>query len=203
MMLYEAIEGVSVARLETDEGIFELILGLRKGDLQSMADLEDLGFYTATGSYLRLGDVADVEKSVGPLTIARENQQVIGRIQAQLQGISLSNANKAVQEAIAEVDIPPGYHVSEATSSQMSEVYDELYLVLIVAAFLVYLVMAAQFESFLHPFIIISSLPLALSGSVIALMITGNGLSIPALIGGVVLVGILVNSCLLYTSRCV
>ena len=194
MMLYEAIDGVSVARLETEEGIFELILGLRKGDLQSMADLEDLGFYTATGSYLRLGDVADVEKSVGPLTIARENQQVIGRIQAQLQGISLSNANRAVQEAIEGVAIPPGYHVSEATSSQMSEVYDELYLVLIVAAFLVYLVMAAQFESFLHPFIIISSLPLALSGSVIALMLTGNGLSIPALIGGVVLVGILVNS---------
>jgi HAE1 family hydrophobic/amphiphilic exporter-1 len=76
----------------------------------------------------------------------------------------------------------------------MAEVFDELYLVLIVAAFLVYLVMAAQFESFLHPFIIISSLPLALSGSVIALKITGNGLSIPAIIGGVVLVGILVNS---------
>ena len=194
MMLYEAIEGLSVARLETDEGIFELILGLRKGDLQSVEDLEELGFYTAAGSFLRLGDVADIEKSVGPLTIARENQQVIGRIQAQLQGISLSNANKAVREAIGGIEIPPGYHVSEATSSQMSEVYDELYLVLIVAAFLVYLVMAAQFESFLHPFIIISSLPLALSGSVIALMITGNGLSIPALIGGVVLVGILVNS---------
>jgi HAE1 family hydrophobic/amphiphilic exporter-1 len=194
MMLYEAVDGVSVARLETGEGIFELILGYRKGDLQTIEDLENLGFYTATGSYLRLGDIATIEESVGPLNIARENQQVIGRIQAQLHGISLSNANKAVREAIKDIEMPPGYHVSEATSSQMSEVYDELYLVLVVAAFLVYLVMAAQFESFLHPFIIISSLPLALSGSVIALMITGHGLSIPALIGGVVLVGILVNS---------
>ena len=194
MMLYQAVDGISVARLETEEGIFDLILGLRKSELQSVADLEDLGFYTAGGSQLRLGDVAAVEEAVGPLSIARENQQIIGRIQAQLQGISLSSANKAVQEAMSDLEIPPGYHVSEATSSQMSEVYDELYLVLVVAAFLVYLVMAAQFESFLHPFIIISSLPLALSGSVIALMSTGNGLSIPALIGGVVLVGILVNS---------
>ena len=82
----------------------------------------------------------------------------------------------------------------------MSEVYDELYLVLVVSIFLVYLVMAAQFESFLHPFIIICSLPLALSGSVIALMITGHGLSIPALIGGVVMVGILVNSGIITVS---
>ena len=76
----------------------------------------------------------------------------------------------------------------------MAEVYDDLYLVLVVSIFLVYLVMAAQFESFLHPFIIICSLPLGLAGSVIALYITGNSLSIPAIIGGIVLVGVLVNS---------
>lgn len=194
MMLYEALDGVSVARLETGEGIFELILSYRKGNLKSLEDLENLGFYTSTGSYLRLGDIANIEVSYGPLNIARENQQVIGRIQAQLSGISLSEANRAIQEAIKDMELPPGYRVSEATSDQMSEVYDELYLVLVVSIFLVYLVMAAQFESFLHPFIIICSLPLALSGSVIALMITGHGLSIPALIGGVVMVGILVNS---------
>lgn len=194
MMLYEAVEGVSVARLETGEGIFELILGYRKSDLQTIEDLENLGFYTAKGSYLRLGDIATIEQSRGPLSITRENKQTLGRIQTQLHGISLSEANEMVTEVIEEMELPPGYQAAEATSSLMAEVFDELYLVLIVAAFLVYLVMAAQFESFLHPFIIISSLPLALSGSVIALKITGNGLSIPAIIGGVVLVGILVNS---------
>ena len=97
MMLYEALDGVSVARLETGEGIFELILSYRKGDLKSLEDLENLGFYTSTGSYLRLGDIANIEVSYGPLNIARENQQVIGRIQAQLSGISLSEANRAIQ----------------------------------------------------------------------------------------------------------
>ncbi|MGB4290752.1 MAG: efflux RND transporter permease subunit, partial [Dethiobacteria bacterium] len=194
MMLYEALDGVSVARLETGEGIFELILSYRKGDLKSLEDLENLGFYTSTGSYLRLGDIANIEVSYGPLNIARENQQVIGRIQAQLSGISLSEANRAIQEAIKDLDLPPGYQIQETTTGLMAEVYDELYLVLIVSVFLVYLVMAAQFESFLHPFIIICSLPLGLVGSIIALMITGRGLSIPALIGSIVLVGILVNS---------
>ncbi|HOL16173.1 MAG TPA: efflux RND transporter permease subunit, partial [Bacillota bacterium] len=194
MMLYEAIDGTSVARLETGDGIFELILGYRKGDLKTLEDLENLGFYTSTGSYVSLGDIANIEVTYGPLNIARENRQVIGRIQAQLSGISLSEANRAIQEAIKDLEMPPGYRIKEATSEQMSEVYDELYLVLIVSIFLVYLVMAAQFESFLHPFIIICSLPLGLAGSVIALFITGRSLSIPALIGGVVLGGVLVNS---------
>jgi HAE1 family hydrophobic/amphiphilic exporter-1 len=195
MMLYEALDGVSVARLETDEGIFDLILSYRKSDLQTIGDLENLGFYSAMGgSYLRLGDIATIEQSLGPLSITRENKQTLGRIQAQLHGVSLSEANRAVKEAIDAMELPPGYSVSEATAKQMSEVFDDLYLVLVVAIFLVYLVMAAQFESFLHPFIIISSLPLALSGAVIGLIIAGHGLSIPAMIGGVVLVGILVNS---------
>ncbi len=194
MMLYEAVDGISVARLETEAEIYDLFLSYRKSDLQTVADLEDLGFYTPTGSYLRLGDIATIEQSLGPLSITRENKQTLGRIQAQLHGISLSAANKAVQEVIAGMNLPPGYSAAEATAKQMSEVFDDLYLVLFIAVCLVYLVMAAQFESFLHPFIIISSLPLALSGAVIGLKIGGHGLSVPALIGGVVLVGILVNS---------
>ena len=76
----------------------------------------------------------------------------------------------------------------------MQDVFDELELVLLLAALLVYLVMAAQFESLLHPFIIICSLPLAFGGSIIALLLTGNSLNVPALIGAVVLAGILVNN---------
>ena len=75
----------------------------------------------------------------------------------------------------------------------MGDVLSELRLVLVVAALLVYLVMAAQFESLLHPFIIVCSLPLAYTGAVIGLIITGNAVSVPALIGVVVLSGILVN----------
>ena len=195
MMLYEALDGTSVARLETEEGIYELILSYRKGDLKNIADLENLGFHPAMGSsYLRLGDIATIEQSLGPLSISRENKQTLGRIQAQLQGISLSEASRMVREVVDEMELPPGYRVTEATASQMAEVFDDLYLVLVVAIFLVYLVMAAQFESFLHPLIIISSLPLALSGAVLGLLLAGHGLSIPAMIGGVVLVGILVNS---------
>ena len=75
----------------------------------------------------------------------------------------------------------------------MEEAFDELELVLVIAAILVYLVMAAQFESLLYPFIIICTLPLAFTGTMIALLITGNSMSIPAMIGIIVLSGILVN----------
>jgi len=99
MMLYEAVEGVSVARLETGEGIFELILGYRKAICRRLKTWK-LGFYTAKGSYLRLGDIATIEQSRGPLSITRENKQTLGRIQTQLHGISLSEANEMVTEVM-------------------------------------------------------------------------------------------------------
>ncbi len=76
----------------------------------------------------------------------------------------------------------------------MEEAFGELELVFIVAALLVYFVMAAQFESLLYPFIIILSLPLAFTGAILALLITKNSVSVPAMIGAIVLSGVFVNS---------
>ena len=194
MMLYEALDGVSVARLETDEGIFDLILSYRKSDLQTIGDLENLGFYSAMGgSYLRLGDIATIEQSLGPLSITRENKQTLGRIRRTSRGQPERSqpsrqGSDRCHGAAAGLLCLRSYREADVRGFRRS------LPCAVVAIFLVYLVMAAQFESFLHPFIIISSLPLALSGAVIGLIIAGHGLSIPAMIGGVVLVGILVNS---------
>lgn len=103
----------------------------------------------------------------------------------------------ATEMALADLEaivLPDGYQIEPSGSfNLMGDVLDELALVIIMAALLVYLVMAAQFESLLHPFIIILSLPMAYAGSIAALMITGNNISVPAMIGVVVLSGILVN----------
>jgi hydrophobic/amphiphilic exporter-1 (mainly G- bacteria), HAE1 family len=192
-MLNQALEGTAVARLETGDEIHNLVLGYRKSDIATLEDLMNIGFYNASGSYLRLGDVARFSESLGPFNIPRENQQVIGYVRAQFHGQNLSSATREAMAALADIELPAGYTIREAASSQMADVFGELRLVLAVAALLVYLVMAAQFESFLNPLIIICSLPLAFTGGVIALRITGGALSIPAMIGAAVLAGILVN----------
>jgi len=190
----EALEGLPVSRLETETGILQIILGYEKQELKTVEDLGSVGFYTAGGQYVRIDEVATLEEAFGPRSIPREDREIVGQVEAQYGNIDLGTARSEAFEALQVIDLPPGYEIKTAGSAVlMDDVLEELELVLIVAALLVYLVMAAQFESLLHPFIIICTLPLAYAGSIIALMITGNSISVPALIGLIVLSGILVN----------
>ncbi len=190
----QALEGIPVSRIETESGVLNIVLGYQQRDINNLEDLGNIGFYSPTGEYLQLNQVAELSEAFGPQSIPRENQQIIGQIQVQYSDLDLGTATEEALEILEDLSLPAGYEVRSAGSSNlMGDVMSELRLVMIVAAILVYLVMAAQFESLLHPFIIICSLPLAYAGSVLALIITGNEVSIPAMIGVVVLSGILVN----------
>lgn len=190
----QALEGIPVSRIETDAGVLNIVLGYQQRDISSIEDLGSIGFYSPTSEYLQLNQVAELSEAFGPQSIPRENQQIIGQIQIQYGDVDLGTATEEALTILEDLSLPPGYEVRTAGSSNlMGDVMSELQLVMIIAALLVYLVMAAQFESLLHPFIIICSLPLAYTGSVLALIITGNEVSIPAMIGVVVLSGILVN----------
>lgn len=190
----QALEGIPVSRIETTEGIFNIVLSYQRSEIRSIEDLGRIGFYSPGGEYLQLDDVADLTEAFGPQSIPRENQKIVGQIQMQYGELDLGTANRIAFETLEGLDLPAGYEIKPAGSfNLMGDVLSELQLVLIVAALLVYLVMAAQFESLLHPFVIICSLPLAYAGSILALIVTNNNLSIPAMIGLVVLSGILVN----------
>ncbi len=190
----QALEGIPVSRIETGEGILNIVLGYSKAEIKTLDDLTNIGFYSPGGEYLRLEQVAELREAFGPQSIPRENQQVVGRISINYSNLDLGTATDEAFTLLEEMNLPEGYKFNVSGSSDiMGDVLSELRLVLIVASLLVYLVMAAQFESLLHPFIIVCSLPLAYTGAVIGLIITGNNVSVPALIGVVVLSGILVN----------
>jgi len=190
----QALEGIPVSRIETDVGILSIILGYEKSNIETVDDLGNIGFYTPGGEFIRLGDVATLTEDFGPQSIPRENQRIVGEVQMQYGDLDLGTATEMALADLADIALPDGYEIKPSGSfNLMGDVLDELQLVVIMAALLVYLVMAAQFESLLHPFIIILSLPMAYAGSIAALMITGNNISVPAMIGVVVLSGILVN----------
>jgi len=190
----QALEGIPVSRIETDIGILNIVLGYEKTDINTIEDLGRIGFYSPSGEFLHLDEVAELTEAFGPQSIPRENQQVVGQIKIQYSDVDLGTATDLAFTAVDEIAMPDGYEIKAAGSSNlMGDVISELQLVLFIAGLLVYLVMAAQFESLLHPFIIICSLPLAYTGAVLGLIITGNSVSIPAMIGIVVLSGILVN----------
>jgi len=143
---------------------------------------------------LPLSAVADVTVATGPAEIRRIRQQRVATITANLTGGDLGSAVGELERIVAAVEMPVG--VTAAVSGQSDDMRDSfrsLQFTMLLAVFLVYLVMASQFESLLHPFVILLTIPLALTGSVWAMFLTGTTVNVVAYIGLIMLAGIVVN----------
>lgn len=147
------------------------------------------------GGMVPLRTVADIVPGSGPMTLHRLNQQVTVQISAIIREGDLGSVGNRVRKLVEEMDWPQGYSASIGGANQlMLEGFDSLYMALALAVVLVYMLMAALFESLLHPLVIIFTLPLAAVGAVLALYFSGYALGITALIGIIMLAGIVVNN---------
>ncbi len=166
---------------------------------------------TATASRpfvpIRLGQVASVDVSRGPSEIRRIRSQRAAVVTANLSGRSLSSVSRDIQSTLTELGPQLPLNSTAVLGGQNEELnvsYRSLAFAMALAIFLVYLVMASQFESLIHPFIILFTVPLALVGVVFALGLTGTTLSVVVLLGVIILAGIVVNNAIVlvdYTNR--
>ena len=160
---------------------------------------EHLRHDVATLSNLRvsgvpLRDLATVEETRGPAEIRREEQGRVVTVFADVASGGLGGAITAIEEAIADLPPPFNHRVEVGgENEEMRRSFRDLAFAFGLALLLVYMILAAQFESFVHPFTILMAVPLAVVGAVLALAITGQGLNTMSLIGVVILVGIVVN----------
>ena len=160
---------------------------------------EHLRHDVATLSNLRvsgvpLRDLATVEETEGPAEIRREEQGRVVTVFADVASGGLGGAITEIEEAIADLPPPFNHRVEVGgENEEMRRSFRDLAFAFGLALLLVYMILAAQFESFVHPFTILMAVPLALVGAVLALAITGQGLNTMSLIGVVILVGIVVN----------
>jgi HAE1 family hydrophobic/amphiphilic exporter-1 len=179
------------------EGDREIDIVVRSVELgrASVDDVRDFIIGQRDGVPLYLKSVADVTLTEGPSEIRRIGQKRAGVVSANLEGRDMGAAAADVRAAIQQVVLPP---TATATLSgqeeERAEAQRSLMLAMALAIFLVYLVMASQFESFLHPFVIIFTLPLGGVGVVLALALTGRSINVVAMIGAVMLAGIVVNN---------
>ncbi|NMB38961.1 MAG: efflux RND transporter permease subunit [Firmicutes bacterium] len=152
-----------------------------------------------------LAAITEQQLKPSPPSIQRTNRQRVLNVIAQLGEQELSTATKEARQIISDIELPQGYIINIGGLSEViANSQSDLYTVVIVAIILVYLVMAAQFESFIYPLCIMLTIPLAAIGAVSSLLITGLNLSITALIGIVMLIGIVVNNGIVlidYTNR--
>ncbi|MFW6347961.1 MAG: efflux RND transporter permease subunit [Cyclonatronaceae bacterium] len=193
--LSDAVRG-NEATTFVDQGLeFEVSVQLAADERSATSDLERIQIRSDSGTWMPLSNLARIERYTGPSNILRINQERVTEIQADLSGIDLQTATERVNNSLAQVQFPDGYRYGiGGTAEEQAESFFYLMIAFLVAATLAYMVMASQFESLLEPFIIIFTIPLALSGVIFMLGITGTPVSVTAIIGLILLSGIVVNN---------
>jgi HAE1 family hydrophobic/amphiphilic exporter-1 len=196
--LRNRVQGVVPTRFKEEDRQIDIRIRNTEDDRATLADVRNLVIPGADGQSLRLLSVADVTLGRGPAEIHRLQQQRAAIVTANLAGRSLGAAVTDVEAALAATPPPAGLSVElGGQNEEMKVSFDSLRFAIALAIFLVYLVMAATFESFVHPFIVMFTIPLALVGVAFGLVATGTEISVIVLIGAVMLVGIVVNNAII------
>jgi len=190
-----AVSGSVATRYKIDGEEIDVVIKTDEELIDDISKIQDLLIPSATGALLTVRDVAKVEKGTGPVTIVRYNQARQVTVTGTVVGRDIGTVNREIQQKLTELHLPEGYSIKMGgEQEQMMESFRDMFLVFILAVILVYMVMAAQFESLKHPFVIMFTVPLALIGVVLALLLTGHTINIISLIGVIILAGIVVNN---------
>ena len=161
----------------------------------SIADIENILIYNAQGKSVRVKDVGKVVERFTPPTIERKDRERIITVSTIVQGRAMSEIVADAQPLLDKLDLPVGININLSGSYEdQQDSFHDLGILAILIIILVYIVMAAQFESLTYPGIIMTSLPFAFSGIVLILWATGTHLNVMSMIGSIMLIGIVVKN---------
>jgi HAE1 family hydrophobic/amphiphilic exporter-1 len=193
--LSNAVKG-NMATTYVDQGIeFEVMVQLDEKEKTTVADLRNLQIETPSSNWVPLGSLARIERYSGPTNILRINQERVTEVTADLSEKDLKTAASQTRAQLNNINWPEGYRYEIGGSAEdQQESFYFLVIAFIIAGILTYMVMASQFESLVEPFIIILTIPLALTGVLFMLWVTGTAISVTSMVGLILLSGIVVNN---------
>lgn len=162
---------------------------------QSVDAIENILVYNNQGKGIRIRDLGTVVERFSPPTIERKDRERVNTVQAVISGESMDKVVASTREQIAQMDLPQGVTIKLAGSYEdQQESFGDLLTLMVLIIILVFIVMAAQFESLTYPFIIMFALPFSFSGVFMALFMTGTTMNVISMIGMIMLVGIVVKN---------
>ncbi len=189
------VRGDVASRYSWRDRKIDILVRAQESDRNSVDKIRKLIINPESNRPVTLESVAEITLDTGPGEIRRVDQERVALVTANLNYGDLGTAAEDIGSIIRAIPMPTGLGVRIAGQNQeMARSFKSLQFALLLAIFLVYLVMASQFESFLHPFVILFTIPLALIGAVWALLITGSTISVVVFIGLILLAGIVVNN---------
>ncbi|MFN3842570.1 MAG: efflux RND transporter permease subunit [Rehaibacterium terrae] len=196
------VRGEVATRYSFRDRKIDVLVRAQESDRASVADIRRLIVNPQSDRPVTLDAVAEVIATTGPSEIHRADQSRVAIVSANLRHGDLGSAVAAVQRMVAEKPLAAGVrmHIG-GQGEELDASTASLLFAFGLAIFLVYLVMASQFESLLHPFVIMFTIPLAVVGAVLALILTGNSLSVVVFIGLILLAGIVVKNAIVLIDR--
>ncbi len=189
-------QGVTATSYREGGDEFAVRLRAPRESRRELSGLRYLPIPLPAGGTVPLGSIAEVGDQLGPIDIERENQRRYARVSiTKGESVDLGTLTARVEAAIARAGVPEGMHVEiGGVAEDLRDAFFKLAMALLAALGLVYMVMASQFESLLEPFVIMFTVPLAVIGVVGALALTGTSLQVTALVGMILLGGVVVNN---------
>ncbi|MCL2184183.1 MAG: efflux RND transporter permease subunit [Chitinispirillia bacterium] len=189
--------GQVVTRFREAGEEYDVRIRLDEGDRASMGSVTAIPVISRSGVVAQVGSLGEILQESGPISIYRENRVRCVTVTAKTESRDIQSEMLKVQAAMADIEaaMPGGYFVEYGGSFEdMQETFRDLLLAVLIALILVYMVMAAQFESFTQPLIVMMTVPLAFIGVVFGLSVMGHPLSVTAFIGIIVLIGVVLNN---------
>ncbi|MGE0885815.1 MAG: efflux RND transporter permease subunit [Blastocatellales bacterium] len=193
--LETVIGGRRASQFRQDGEEFNILVRLNEEQRSNIGQLQNVTVLTPSGQSVPIGNLVKVQRREGPVSIERQDQERLVRVSASYANRDLGSIMKDIDERLSGLSLPSGfsiYYGGEYEEQQKS--FQELLFSLILAIVLVYMVMAAQFESLRDPLIILFSIPLAVIGIALILFLTNTTFNMQAFIGTIMLAGIVVNN---------
>ncbi len=189
------IRGDVATRYSWRDRKIDVLVRSQEADRSSVDEIKRYMIQTPDGRAIPIDAIASIETAIGPSEIRRSSQQRVAVVSANLAYGDLGEAISMIETEMGRVPMPEGVSARMAGQSQeMDSAFTSLLAALALAVFLVYLVMASQFESLIHPFVILFTIPMAVIGAIWALWLTGSTVSVVVFIGLILLAGIVVNN---------
>ena len=204
-LVRNAVQGEAATEFSDEDRKLDVRVRAAEDQRSQVAQLASLEVGRNQDHSVPLAAVASISLQRGPGEIRRISQQRAAVVSANLKGRDLGSASRDIEAVLAGQGLPPGVRASLAGQNrELGDSFASIRFALLLAIFLVYLVMASQFESLLHPFVIMFTLPLGVVGVILTLALTKSAISVMVLIGVLVLSGIVVKNAIMlvdYTNR--
>lgn len=202
MALSNVGEAPILTTVKNDDKDINVYIETEETTYAGIDDVTNVQIPTALGTTVAVGDVMEVEEGKSPDTINRRDGQIYASLTADVLGNNAAAITTEIDEKVADLDLPSGISIDHGgVTEQINESFSQLGLAMLAAIAIVYFVLVVTFGGALAPFAILFSLPFTVIGVLVALWITGESLSVNALIGVLMLIGIVVTNAIVLIDR--